>query len=375
MSFFRIVTSLYKVDTYLAIVRDNPPFLHREELDVSLTSTYSLWNCYGLDIFFKRLPNEPSDRAGFKLSEVLANARTPARSLLLIEDVQLGFCGLNMRLWHHAQVRRRGTGTGPQSVDSQASLAWHLECWKDELKRVSSSCIQSIVEGRTNEFPFIAYLGRGDEDPGRCKMIAISQIKSLASETLHVYHIEGIQLYSDLKTIRAVANYVRESSLSNNNLPPRIQKYLSQLKSWVGTPDSRKALLHAIAVLEAREQDTNNQDSQLERPLNPIAHVAACLSAMVLWAWVMFAEQACSCIPGRNHVNIGVDPPDLQSTAQLETWIQAGGTAALHGIAVCRCLVDGWMRRFAATLPQADQEWELGYSIAPVLRSFRQGSS
>lgn len=370
---FRITASLYKIDTYLAITRDQPPLLHREELDVSLTSSYSLWNSWGLDVFFKRLPNEPNDRAGFKFSEVLSNPRSPAKSFLLVEDIQLGFCGLASEIWNHAQRRRRGARPSPASnTDLQASLSWQLECWKEELRTVSNVCIQSYIEGNTGEYPFTAYRGREGDNPEERDFMAVSQVRGLISESLTLYHIQGIQLYSDLKIFRLVAAYLENPTEDSTNPPPRIQRYQSQLQHWIGTPESRKALLHALSILETREKDVSNPNSEERGCLNPIAHVATSASAMVIWAWVMFAEEACSCVPGHNHINIGVDPPDLQSTTQLETWIQVGGTVALQNTAVCRCLLDGWMGRCAATLQDGDREWELSNSVAPVLVRFRK---
>lgn len=369
----RIVVSLYKIDAYLAIIRDQPPLLHREELDVSLTSTYSLWNAWGLDVFFKRLPHEPADRAGFKFSEVLSNPTSSARSLLLIEDIQLGFCGIALGVWNHTQRRRRGARpSAPSNTDSQASLSWQLECWKEELRKVSNVCIQSYLEEKTGEYPFRAYHGREGDNPAQRDLMAISQVKSLISESLTLYHLQGIQLYSDLKTFRSVAAHLANSMEDSSNPSPRIQRYQSQLQHWIGTPESRKALLHALSILETREKDVSNPSSEDGSSLNPIVHVATSASAMVIWAWVMFAEEACSCVPGHNHINIGVDPPDLQSTTQLENWIQVGGTVALQNTAVCRCFLDGWMARCAATLRDGDREWDLSYSIAPVLERFRQ---
>lgn len=364
------MASLYKIDAYLAIAREQVPILYREELDVALTSTYALWNSWGLDVLYKRLPNEPSDRAGFKFSVVLNNPQSPARSLLLIEDVQLGLCGLLPAIWNHTQICRRKTEVAPSATNSLASLLWRIEGWKAELDRISGHCEQQYAQDKLDELPFIAYFGEETKDPAAWKLAAITHVRGLVSDASMLYHLLAISLCIDTRSIRVVAAYLEKSGQTDPLPPPRIQKHQSRLYTWVMTPESRKALVHAIAVLMARETEVA-QNTRVE-PLDPIAHMAIAMSSLTVWAWMMFAEQACSCVPGLNHINIGVDIPDLQSTPLLENWIQSGGTIGLRGIAFCRCIVGSWMARFASLLPQGQHAWELGYQIAPVLQPFRK---
>ncbi|KAK7425152.1 hypothetical protein QQX98_000066 [Neonectria punicea] len=362
------IASLYKIDTYLSIARWQPPTIHREELDVALPSTFALWNAHGLDVFFKRLPQEPADRTSYKLSEITNSPHSRARSLLLLEDVHLALCGLHPGIWNHLQVTRR---TGTVGLDSLRSLAWHLETWKAELERISQQCSQSFLTEKTAGLPFVAYLGRFDEDPARERHAATVHIKCLLSDALMLYHIQGMQLYADVRTISAVATYMDTPTQNEPSTPPRIQNYQAQLHEWAATVESRRALLHAVGALRMREAVADANEPQT-RYIDPISYLATSMSALVVWAWIMFAEATCSCIPTLDHINIGVDPPDLQSTARLENWIHSGGTAGLHGIPFCRCVVDGWMAQFSATLPQGSRRWALGDDIAPMLRAPRK---
>ncbi|KPM42731.1 hypothetical protein AK830_g3797 [Neonectria ditissima] len=319
----RTIASLYKIDTYLSIARWQPPTIHREELDVALPSTFALWNAHGLDVFFKRLPQEPADRTSYKLSEITNNPNSRARSLLLLEDVHLALCGLHPGIWNHLQITRR---TGAVGLDSLRSLAWHLETWKAELERISQQCSQSFLTEKTAGLPFVAYLGRFDEDPSRERHAATVHIKCLLSDALMLYHIQGMQLYADVRTISAVATYMDTPTQNEPSTPPRIQNYQAQLHEWAATAESRRALLHAVGALRMREAVADANEPQT-RYIDPIAYLATSMSALVVWAWIMYAEATCSCIPSLDHINIGVDPPDLQSTARLENWIHSGGTA------------------------------------------------
>ncbi|KAH7149106.1 hypothetical protein B0J13DRAFT_297216 [Dactylonectria estremocensis] len=361
----RTIVSLYKIDAYLAIARWQPPTIHREELDVALPSTFALWNAYGLDVFFKRLGQEPADRTSYKLSEITNNPNSRARSLLLVEDVHLALCGLLPGIWNHLQITRR---TGKVGLESLRSLAWHLETWKAEMERISLQCSQSFLAGETAGLPFVAYLGRFDEDPSQERHAATIHIKRLLADSLMVYHMQGMQLYADIRTINAVAMYLDTPTNNELTVPPRIQNYQAQLHEWAVTAESRRALLHAIGVLRLREVGSDGKGAPT-LSIDPTAHLAVAMSALVVWAWIMYAEAACSCIPSLDHINIGVDPPDLQSTTRLENWIHSGGTAGVHGIAFCRCVADGWMAQFASALPQGNRRWELGDLVAPMLRA------
>ncbi|KAG5759791.1 hypothetical protein H9Q69_005772 [Fusarium xylarioides] len=198
----RLIVSLFKIDTYLSIARFQAPTLFREEIDLTMPATYSLWNAYGLNIFFKRITLEPTDRSNFKLSEVIANPNTPAKPLLLFEDIHLALCGLLPAIWNQTQIVRRSTEAGRSTQNATSSLAWQLEAWKADIERVKHQCFHAAEIG---EFPFTAYIGDYDEDPVRAKALAMSNIKCLISECLMTYHLQGLQLYADPRMINSVA--------------------------------------------------------------------------------------------------------------------------------------------------------------------------
>ncbi|KAJ3544390.1 hypothetical protein NM208_g3079 [Fusarium decemcellulare] len=363
----RLIEALYKIDAYISIARAQPPVLNREEIDATMPGTYSLWNAYGLNIFFKRLSQEPTDRVGFKLSEVMSNPNSPAKSLVLLEDIQLALCGLLPAIWNHNQIMRRTTETGRPMANSLTSLAWQLETWKADLERILHQCSQSFQTGEMEEFPFLAYIGKYDEEPAKARAQAMIVIKCLTADCMMTYHLQGLQLYADTRIINTVARFSRLSTEDESSTSLRIQKHQSQLNAWATTSESRRALLHAINVLRMCETDLEGNEPQTQS-VDPIAYLTISTSALVLWAWLVFSEAPCNCVPSLSHINVGVDPADLQSTARLESWIQSGGTAALQSIPLCRCVVDGWMARFNALLPQGTRRWELCDDVAPVLQ-------
>ncbi|RSM02882.1 hypothetical protein CEP52_007708 [Fusarium oligoseptatum] len=363
----RLIIALYKIDVYLSIARGQPASLHREEIDATMPSTFSLWNAYGLNVFFRRLSQEPTDRVGFKLSEVISNPNSPAKSLVLLEDVHLALCGLLPGIWNHTQIVRRTTEAGRPMPNSLTSLAWQLETWKADLERISHQCTQCFHADQIEEFPFFAYVGKYEEEPQRAKVAAMNNIKCLVSDCMMTYHLQGMQLYSDIRIMNTVARFSAQATGEDTSKSLRIQKHQSQLNAWAMTSESRRALLHALSVLRGCEADIQTNEPQTQS-IDPIAYLTISMSALVVWAWLIFSEHACNCVPSLSHINVGVDPTNLQSTAQLENWIQSGGTAALHSIPLCRCVAEGWMARFNALLPQGSRRWELCDDVAPILQ-------
>ncbi|KAF5663724.1 CMR1-like transcriptional activator [Fusarium heterosporum] len=331
----RLIVALFKIDVYLSSARFQAPTLYREEIDVAMTATYTLWNSYGLNVFFRRINHEPAERTNFKLSDVIANPNTPAKSLLLFEDVHLALCGLLPAIWNRSQIARRTAEAGRPTHNSTPSLAWQLETWKADVDRLRHQCYQNVQSAECAEFPFAAYIGNHDEDPPKARALAMANIKCLTSDCVMTYHLQGLQLYADTRTINSVAKASAVASDQEAPARSRLQKFHTQLSTWAKSPESRRALIHALAVLRQCETDLESNEPQTQS-VDPAACLAISMSALVVWAWLLFAEAACSCVPSINHINIGVDPQDLQNTARLENWVQADGTAAVNNIPLCR---------------------------------------
>ncbi|KAF4990993.1 hypothetical protein FGRMN_8114 [Fusarium graminum] len=369
----RLVVALFKIDFYLSSARFQAPTLYREEMDLTMTATYTLWNSYGLNIFFRRINHEPAERTNFKLSDVIANPNTPAKSLLLFEDAHLALCGLLPAIWNRSQIARRTAEAGRPTNNSTSSSAWQLETWKADVDRLSHQCYQNVQSTECAEFPFAAYIGDHDDDQPKARVIALTNIKCLTSDCIMTYHLQGLQLYADTRTINSVARASAVASDHESSVRPRLQKFHTQLNIWAKSSESRRALIHALAVLRQCETDLESNEPQTQS-VDPAAYLAISMSALVVWAWLLFAESACSCVPSINHINIGVSPQDLQNIAQLENWVQTDGTAAVNNIPLCRCMSEGWMARFNALLPQGRRRWGLSDEVAPILNALCAGS-
>jgi Fungal specific transcription factor domain len=97
--FKRLLVSTYQFDTYFALTHTTPPILHRQEMGVELPSSFALWNTYNVDLLIQRMTEEPPGRIRFQVCEMTNLPGSFTSSQLLVEDVQLGLCGLLQAIW------------------------------------------------------------------------------------------------------------------------------------------------------------------------------------------------------------------------------------------------------------------------------------
>ncbi|KAF5021797.1 hypothetical protein F66182_6172 [Fusarium sp. NRRL 66182] len=297
----RLIVALFKIDVYLSSTHFQPPILFREEIDLTMPSTFTCWNAHGLNIFFKRIPLEPAERSNYKLSEVIANPSTPAKSLLLFEDFHLALCGLYPAIWNHTQIVRRSTEAGRPPHNSISSLAWQLETWKADVDRLNHQCFRSA---ETGAYPFIAYIGDYDDEPARAKAAALANIKCLTSECLMTYHLQGLQLYADTRIMNMMALASTLPMEHETRACMRVQKHHAQMAAWALSIEGRRALIHAMSVLLECEANLEANEPQTQS-IDPIAYLAISTSALVVWAWLIFSEAPCSSEGSAGHSPAG----------------------------------------------------------------------
>ena len=95
----KLAASAYQVDAYLALAHGQSPMLHRQEVDVELTTTFGVWNAFGINVCSKRLSEEPVGRTASTIAEITKSPDSFTSSPLLIEDIHLGLCGLVQAVW------------------------------------------------------------------------------------------------------------------------------------------------------------------------------------------------------------------------------------------------------------------------------------
>lgn len=346
----RITSNLLKVDTYLSILRQQSPALPWQELNTNIPSSFAQWNSDGLQVFFKRLEREPVDRIDHMFTELGGPVSCSLKRILLLEDVQLGLCIQFQDIW--TQTMQPGLEPDPQMMQASDRM---MEFWKERALDISGRCKAVISQDEPAYFPFTAYLGRFDEEPERERAAAASLVDILSSDAMVLYHLVKMLANANIRTMRAIA--VCDKSNANNT--PACARGLETIRGWCASPQCRVALAHALTILKTAEAIPTR-----ELDADPIMDLALALSAFVVWAWLTYRELPCSCIIDMNTTDIAavnLEAPGDQAA------LHSGGTIAMAGQPLCRCLLPDWMKRFKGALAQRKQSWDIGQSLVSVL--------
>ncbi|KAK7962866.1 uncharacterized protein PG986_003691 [Apiospora aurea] len=172
----RLVAYLFKADAMLSLFDDQPPMLHPEELDTRLPQTFALWNAYGIDVFFKRLKDEPGHRASHLLSDIVSGPFVFTTGSIVAEDVEFGLWALVREVWQHRQRLQVMRGRTSDSTithnadndNTQSNLLHRLRGWKYQLTSLQRLCSTSDASsaGEDEEANALRLIRayRGDDD-------------------------------------------------------------------------------------------------------------------------------------------------------------------------------------------------------------------
>ncbi|CAM1508856.1 Fc.00g025950.m01.CDS01 [Cosmosporella sp. VM-42] len=293
---------VFQLDTYLALAHGQPPMLHRQEMNVELSPTFSLWNAFGIMVCSKRLSEEPAGRTASMISEMTKSPGSFKSSPLLIEDIQLGMCGILQTVWVLAE-------SFPVLVIDK------LDSWKTELDKTNDLInADNFTTGGTN-YLLLAY--RGEENSATA---ALERITTLLQDAMVLYYF--LKLYA-LSGLRISGDDVLRKKIED---PPT--------QAWKPSINGREALICALEMLKTMEG------------FHPSA---ACLNPLIWHALTAGANltkeltsgQICECQmkEGQTRTNL-----DSQRNPEMD------GPVVFDGVLVCVCNLDIWMARFDKAL-------------------------
>ena len=279
---------LFKIDSYFSLISGRCPNLQIEELDVNLPSTFALWNAHGLDEFYKRHPQEPIPRVGVRLFDFLRRPELLDPSAWLVEDVNIGLCGMHRAVWRYNMTRQNGGVVEPNYKDQ---LAKQLDFWRVKLDKVSNLCDtpQSQAQGGDSLLRF--YLGGETEGSPSTR----ARVRSLLHDTEMLYNIIGLYLYSDTHLLTRFAMTPAASTVDTPTSTRSSQANNARVKEWVHSPDGKTAITFCMAVLKARE-NIRPQDIGHYRPAESLEHAAVLDTRAVLEACFVATEDSDSCM-------------------------------------------------------------------------------
>jgi hypothetical protein len=252
----KLVACLFKVEAYMALLGDSLPQISPAELDIGLPQTFGQRNSWGILVWYKRLPDEPTDRATLNLSDVVLRRSEP--STLLVEDIELGLCAMAPSLWKYNQDRRRGA----ECAASREDLSSELTSWKSDLDDILHSCsIQADRDApgsNATDFPLRAYRGDDDEKPNEWKALAFNRVQTLAQYTTILFHLLSLHLYADIGTLcqssdAEVSQLVGEPESAATQGWQEINTAAKEWKRRKASKYGGHAAIHALAIIRTAE--------------------------------------------------------------------------------------------------------------------------
>lgn len=319
-SFNRLVALTYQFDFYCALLSGTPPILHRQEITTCLTCTFALWNSPGLDIFAKRLQDEPSERCQIQICTMTDSPKSLGSVQLLVEDVLLGLGGALQEIWSLRGSPSSKIHESDHGISQRALLMYKINAWKSELDRIAELVNEKNTVNNAARYLLQAYRREDDSKAAALERIAVLvEDGRILSCYLKMFHYACF----------APSEFVQ---LENPNQNP-----LTAIRQL--TRDGRETLVCALQML-----DIANAVDSWHASVNPLisSALAVCLD---FTRRVLVAYSGCN-YPSEETQSLGEQ--------EFRCWIEVEELFKDHGIPLrIRCL-DDWTRPFEKAIQ--DQE-------------------
>lgn len=366
---FRLSAYLYKIDSYIGLLRVQRGLLTPEELHFPLPSTFSLYNSDGPDVCQARKVIEPPIRAQKTLQDLTQDislrSPNPIDGLMLVEDIQLGLCAMRSSIWQEAENLRQDID-GFNAIERDV-LGRRLDVWKRWLVQLPFGQSEHLNFSQEQHVAMRFYYGIEDQAENDWQSTVYARPAGLYFDTLMLYHLLSLHLNADIRVFRQLTR-----DLSSGDLLSVYGQQYEQNRSrrevatqeWAQTYYARRALCHATSVLV----NNNNLADPEKKMVDPVAFMALSTGALVIWAYCMFGQHSCrTCASNTQNIaseEVLVDlskwsvfPDKEMLHNEQEAWIKmGGGRASLFGVQLCRCHVKYVAEEFRKCLPG---DWEL----------------
>ncbi|KAK5047765.1 hypothetical protein LTR84_006430 [Exophiala bonariae] len=313
--FKRLSALTYQFDTYFALARKIPPLMHHQEISIPLPSTFMVWNTYGLDILPIRQREEPPERSLVAVSTMISRRNSQRPLQFLVEDVQLGLCGLLQAIWAFTQPFTTNIEADYGNAAQRAMLTKKLDIWKHELDTINGFADLKNIQSDKARYLYLAYRGENNFiAPSLERMSALVQDTMILYYFLRLLHYAGLNAPSETTELGPAEN--------------------SNLGSSQEIKDDREALVCALQLLAMAE--TSGASSQLPS-FNPLTYHALRLGMHVVQ--VVLSKQVCDCAAS--------DGQQQATTNDLRQWAENGGRAPwINESPICVCTFERCTERF-----------------------------
>jgi hypothetical protein len=364
---------MFKLDSYISLLTKQPPLLQREELSLSLTSTFGQWNAHGLDVFFRRWPSEPLERTQYRICDLALGSQQPIPPVILIEDLQMRMMGVTNYVWILNKMRGSHNPVLCISADQNELISARLKRCKLQLDSMTSLWKEPEQHKMHIEFLLRAYSAKEEPFHQGWEVAARNRFSSFVFSTTMLYHLLNMHIYADVHSYMQNLPVLSPAGTSTANLSSLTAAVNNaQVQEWASSPDARVAISHALFAYRVYGSTTSSPSDLKAEVIDPIAHMTIAAGAAILWTWIQNSTSACTCMstmPLPGELDFGFVPLGAGQSPEVDHWILTGGNVWLHGVHLCKCNVDVWLSPFAAILSHGAKMWEAGNVFAEKLWS------
>ncbi|KAI9150009.1 Short-chain dehydrogenase chyC [Paramyrothecium foliicola] len=253
----RLVAVLFRVETLISIICLQRPRILDDELDAHLPSSFALRNCYGMHVFLHRQQVEDPSRSKVQMLWMIRQPETFYPNKVLVEDIQLGLCGLHFDILRIAQLHTSlSTCHDPTLRSMRDDIGKQLVFWAGHLEAVAKT-LSSHNPYSTDKALGSAYLGQEESsDPGGQRQV-IARIMSIFHETTLLYHLLRLLLSTSLRNLRYLQNLNNPASnVTQRLLSNMVSILITGSADGFGLEAARQLVQRGHAVyLHARSQE------------------------------------------------------------------------------------------------------------------------
>ena len=339
---------MFKIDVYLSIFDNHPPLIRRQELAIGLPSTFSLWNSYGIMLFFSRSRYEPWARRSLLVSQLDIRDFDAVPDGIVPDDIQLYLLGIQNEIW---------------SLDSandklyelkKADISERLLLCQRQLEYVFDESQKPVVAGSHTAKLLKAHLANEEPVGSTWRQAVMHRIHAQILNIRQLLLLLTIHLHADVQAIRDV--YLSPAPMALESIANVWQRKMLALQTWAQSGDGRSAVAAALHISSTYEACVLVSNSSGTNVVDPIGHRALSTAALVLWAWTMNDAEMCVCNAGMPKTDITSDGVHL--TPGTQSWVQMGGMSAFRGSSVCQCTVATRIGHWTDALARAGRAWE-----------------
>lgn len=312
-------------------------------------------------------------------SLILDTTSHPSRStddLIIVEDLQLCISAMQGKI-RDFWVTFRAYPPEKEMEAARDILKRRLEKLEHRLNQISTQDTKNVKFGEEQHLPMRYYYSFEDHSKPGWQMIVSQRPATLIFDTLMLFHLLNLHLYSDVHTISQVAkdlNTTNQPILSEYHQKAQNQR-IDSVRYWATTVSARRALCHAAHILYFHQNLAATQHKR-STALDPICYVALSTGALLIWTFCTFNTYQSPiwpypsiqlnndpATPAVNILNLCCDP---RTETRMEFWVETGSgpLVEIDGVELCFANVDRLIGKFKGLIPA---EWKLAASIAPSI--------